>query len=137
MIYVETTLKVNDADDCDFAFGLTENFITNPEAMLLASNPIFLQVDEGNASILCKTEATDVETSTDSGIDGADNTEVTLGIRIIGTSVVEFYVNRLLKRTHITNIPTANMALAVSHVSGSTSGTFIMEVDYMMAAQTR
>jgi hypothetical protein len=136
-LWFETIVKPHDADDSDWAVGLTENFTTNPEAMILASNRICFQVNEGNASILCKTEAGDVETSTDSEIDGADNVAVTLGIHCIGTGVVKFYVNRVLVAEHTSNIPTANMTLGAYHISGSTSGTFTFEIDYMFAAMTR
>jgi hypothetical protein len=136
-LWFETIVKPHDADDSDWAVGFTENFATNPEAMILASNRICFQVDEGNASILCKTEASDVETSTDSEIDGVDNTEVTLGIHCIGTGVVKFYVNRLLVAEHTSNIPTANMTLGAYHISGSGTGTFTFELDYMFAAMTR
>lgn len=136
-LHVEAKLKFHDADDCDFFFGLSENFATNPEAVLSAANRIGFQVDEGNASILCKTESGGTETSTDSGVDAADDTEVTLGIRCHGTGLVEFYVNRTKVATHASNIPTANMALALAHLSGSATGTFIMEVDYIAAAMER
>jgi hypothetical protein len=136
-LWFETVVNLHDANDCDFAAGFTENFATDPEAMATASNRICFQVDEGNASILCKTEASDVETSTDSQIDAADTTDVTLGIHIIGLGVVKFFVNRVLKATHTTNIPTANMTLGLYHISGSATGTFTTEVDYMFAAMTR
>ena len=136
-IHVEAKVKYHDANDCDFFFGLTESFATNPEAVLTESNRIGFQIVEGDASVLCKTEATDVETSTDSQVDAADDTEMTLGIRVIGTGIVEFYVNRILRATHTTNIPTANLALALAHISGSVTGTFILHCDYITASMTR
>jgi hypothetical protein len=136
-LWFETAVKLHDADDCDFAVGLCETFATDPENMLTSSNRICFQVNEGNASILCKTEATDVESSSDSQIDAADNTTVTLGFLCIGTGVVEFYVNRVLRATHTSSIPTANLKLAAFHISGSNVGTFTTEIDYMFAAMTR
>jgi len=136
-IWFETVVKPHDADDCDFEVGFTENFATNPEAMRTASNKIVFSVVEGNASILCATEASDVQTSTDSEIDAADNTAVTLGMHIIGTGAVKFFVNRVLVAEHTTNIPTANMTLGAYHISGSTTGTFTFEIDYMLAVMSR
>jgi hypothetical protein len=57
-IYFSTRIKCNDADQTDICVGLTVNFATNPEAMLTAADRIVFQVDDGNASILCKTEKT-------------------------------------------------------------------------------
>jgi hypothetical protein len=68
-IYFSTRIKCNDADQTDICVGLTVNFATNPEAMLTAADRIVFQVDDGNASILCKTEKNGTETSTDSGVD--------------------------------------------------------------------
>jgi len=136
-IHLETLVEYHDADDCDFFFGLSENFSTNPEAVLTASNRIGFQITEGDASVLCITESGDAETSTDSQEDAADATEMTLGIRCIGTDIVEFYVNRIKVATHTTNIPTANMALAMAHISGSATGTFILHCDYIWATMTR
>ena len=68
-IYFSTRIQCNDADQTDICAGLTVNFATNPEAMLTAADRIVFQVDDGNASILCKTEKNGTETSTDSGVD--------------------------------------------------------------------
>lgn len=136
-IWFETVVKPHDADDSDWAVGFTENFSTNPEAMATASNRICFQVDEGNASILCKTEASDVETSSDSEVDSADNVSVTLGIHVLGTGAVEFYVNRIHRVTHESSIPTANMALGLYHISGSATATFTFECDYLWAVMSR
>lgn len=137
VVWFETKLQCNDADQTDICVGLTVNFATNPEAMLTAADRIVFQVDDGNASILCKTESGGTETSTDSGIDLVDDTEVVLGFRVEGTGQVGFYVNRSLVATHTTNIPTTELALAAMSVSGSATGTRSTKVDYIFAAATR
>lgn len=137
VIWFETILQNNDADQSDICVGLTVNFATNPEAMLAAADRIVFQVNDGNASILCKTESGGTETSTDSGIDLEDNTNVILGFRVNGTGTVEFYVNRNLVATHTTNIPTTELALAAMSVSGSATGTRSTKIDYIFAAATR
>ncbi len=68
-------------------------------------------------------ESGDTETSTDSGQDAVDATDVVLGFRVDGLGIVEFYIDRILVATHTTNIPTANLAPAVFHLSGNATGT--------------
>lgn len=137
VIWFETKLQNNDVDQSDICVGLTVNFSTNPEAMLTAADRIVFQVNDGDASILCKTESSSTETSTDSGIDLVDDTDVILGFRVSGTGTVEFYVNRNLVATHTANIPTTELALAAMSVSGSNSGTRSTKIDYIFAAATR
>jgi hypothetical protein len=136
-LWFETKVKCNDADQTDICVGLTVNFATNPENMLTAADRICFQIDDGNASILCKTESGGTETSTDSGIDLVDDTYVTLGIRIVGTGQVLFYIDRTQVAYHSTNIPTTELALAAMSLSGSATGTRTTTVDYMFAAATR
>lgn len=136
-IWFETRLQCNDADQTDICAGFTVNFATNPEAMLTAADRICFEVDDGDASILCKTEAGGVETSTDSGVDLVDSTYVTLGIRVLGTGQVFFYVNRQQVAVHSTNIPTTELALAAMSLSGSATGTRKTTIDYIFAAATR
>jgi hypothetical protein len=137
-LFFQTRLKCNDADQTDICVGFTVNFATNPEAMLTAADRIVFQVDDGNASILCKTEKDGTETSTDSGIDLADDTYVKLGIAVAGTGSAKFYINDLLVATHSANIPDdENLTIAAMSVSGSASGTRLTTLDYMMASQTR
>lgn len=137
-IFFQTRLKCNDADQTDICAGLTVNFATNPEAMLTAADRIVFQVDDGNASILCKTEKNGTETSTDSGVDLADDTYVTLAFSVNSTGSVQFFVNGSLVATHTTNIPDdENLTVAAMSLSGSASGTRATTLDYLIAAQTR
>jgi hypothetical protein len=137
-IFFQTRIKCNDADQTDICVGLTVNFATNPEAMLTAADRIVFQVDDGDASILCKTEKNGTETSTDSGVDLADNTYVVLGFSVNGTGSVTFYINGKQVAQHTTNIPDdENLALAAMSISGSASGTRATTLDYIMGAQTR
>jgi len=138
VLYFQTRVKCNDADQTDICVGLTVNFATNPEAMLTAADRIVFQVDDGDASILCKTEKGGTETSTDSGVDLADDTYVVLGFQVEGTGVVTFFVNGRQVAQHTANIPdTENMALAAMSLSGSASGTRATTLDYIFGAQTR
>ena len=137
-LFFQTRIKCNDADQTDICVDFTVNFATNPEAMLTAADRIVFQIDDGDASILCKTEKDGTETSTDSGIDLADDTYVKLGIAVAGTGSAKFYINDLLVATHSANIPDdENLTIAAMSVSGSASGTRLTTLDYMMASQTR
>lgn len=136
-IWFEARVKVADADQQDVFVGLCGNFATDPEACLAASNRIGLQIDDGNASILCKSEATDTETSTDSGIDAADATYVRVGFIVNGTTNIKYFVNRQLVATHTTNIPATELAPAVFSLSGNNQGTKSLTIDYIRVVSTR
>lgn len=137
-MWFETKLQSSDADDQDVCVGFTVNFATNPENMLTAADRIVFEVLDGDASINCITEKDGTATTTDSGVDLADATDVTLGILVEGTGTVKFYVNRSLVATHTTNIPDdENLTVAAMQLSGSATGTKSMSVDYILAAMTR
>jgi len=137
-MWFQTKLQSSDADDQDVCAGFTVNFATNPEAMLTAADRIVFQVDDGDGSILCKTEKDGTETSTDSGVDLADATDVELAIIVEGTGIVEFYINGKLRATHTANIPDdENLTVGIMQLSGSNTGTKSVSVDYVLAGQTR
>ena len=139
-IWFETKITPTDAegDAMDICIGLTVNFATNPEAMLTAADRIVFQVDDGDSNIDCITEKDGTATTTDSGIDIASGTAVTLGIHVKSTGSVEFFVNRAKVATHTDNIPDdENLALGAMELSGSATGTKSMNIDYMFAAQDR
>ena len=137
-IYFQTRIKCTDADQTDLCAGLSVNFATNPEAMLTAADRIVFQVDDGSASILCKTEKDGTETSTDSGIDLVDATYILLAFSVNGTGAVKFYINSTLVATHGTNIPDdENMTVAAMSLSGNATGTRVTTLDYIIAAETR
>lgn len=136
-IWFETRLKMATAAQIDLFVGLSVNFATDPEAVLAAAARIGFQIDDGGASILCKTEDGGTETSTDSTIDAVDATDIVLGFLVIGTTEVRFYVNDVLKATHTTNIPDEELALALGHISGQATGTQTVSCDYLFCAATR
>tara|TARA_R100000995_G_scaffold81450_1_gene54267 strand:+ start:12301 stop:13017 length:717 start_codon:yes stop_codon:yes gene_type:complete len=139
-IWFETKLTPTDAEGSamDICVGLTVNFATNPEAMLTAADRVVFQVDDGDSNIDCITEKDGTATTTDSGIDVASGTAVTLGFHVKGTTSVEFFVNRLLVATHTANLPdNENLAIGAMELSGSATGTKSMAIDYLMAVQNR
>ena len=139
-IWFETKLFITDAegDAMDVCVGLTVNFATNPEAMLTAADRIVFQIDDGDSNIDCVTEKDGTATTTDSGVDIASGTYVTLGFHVKGTGSVEFFVNRNLVATHTDNIPDdENLTIVAMELCGSTTGTKSMNIDYLFAAQNR
>lgn len=136
-LWFEARVKVSDADDMDAFVGLSLNFATNPEAVLAATDRVGFQIDDGNASILVKTEKDGTETSTDTGKDAADATYVKLGFYFDG-GFVHFYVNRSWVASHTTNIPDdENLSVSLFELSGSNTGTKSMTVDYVMVVKER
>ena len=122
----------------ELCIGLTVNFATNPEAMLAAADRIVFQVDDGDTNIDCVTEKDGTATTTDSGVDIADDTYVTLGFHVTDDAKVEFFVNRNLVATHTDNIPDdENMTIGAMELSGSATGTKSATIDYLFASQTR
>ena len=137
-IWFRANIQSSNADDMDLCAGLTVNFATNPEAMLTAADRIVFQINDGDGSILCKTEKNGTETSTDSGVDAADATNVELAFHVVGTSYVEFFVDGSLVATHTTNLPDdEELTVGVMQLSGSATGTLSATLDYVFAAQTR
>ena len=137
-MFFQTRIKNNDVDQSDICVGFTVNFATNPENMLTATDRIVFQVDDGDASINCITEKDGTATTTDSGVDMADDTYVKLGIACSGTGKVEFFVNDKLVATHSTNIPDdENLTIAAMSISGDATGTKATTLDYMFAAADR
>jgi len=136
-IWFAARVKNSSVADSDLFFGLSENFATNPEAVLSASNRIGFQVNDGSAVILCKTEASDTETSTTTSVSMVDATYVVLAFCVTGTGLVEFYVNGNLVASHTANIPTTELAAAAFSLSGSTTGTRATTIDYILTAATR
>lgn len=136
-IWFETRIQNNKVDQTDICVGLTQNFATNPENMLTASNRICFQVNDGSAAILCKTEASDTETSTTTSVSMVNDTDIILGFHVVGVSYVEFYINRSLVATHTTNIPATELAVAAMSLSGDNLGTRATELDYLFCVATR
>lgn len=136
VIWFEARIKASSAADHDTFIGLCENFITAPANCLAAANRIGFQIDDGSASILCKSEVATVETSTASGVSQVNATFITVGFRVQGLTKIDFYVNRAKVATH-TSVPTTELALAYANVSGSATGTHTAHADYVFAAVSR
>jgi hypothetical protein len=135
-IWFATRVKAADVTQHEFCIGLTENFATDPEAMLVASNRIVFQSNDGSALLLCKTEVADSETSTDPAITLANSTYIDLAFVVDGVGKVDFWVNGNLVATH-TTVPATELAVGWYSLSGINTGTKTQTADYILAAATR
>jgi hypothetical protein len=132
-LWMEFKVKLSDATESDFFMGLG---ITDTTP-LDTSDRVGFQKDDGNASILCKTEKDSTETSNDSGVDFADDTYVTLGFYYDGGSSVEFYVNRAKVATHTTNVPDDENLAITMHIQNGEAAAKTLTVDYIYLCQQR
>lgn len=131
--WYEIRCKINDVAQVDAFLGLCVTDTTP----LVAVDRIGFQIDDGDASILCKSEKDSVETSTDSAVDAVDDTYIKLGLYWDGASSVRFFVDRALVATHTTNNPDdENMRLTLHLVNGEASAQSI-EIDYIYICQER
>jgi len=132
-LWMEVRVKVSDADQVDafVGLGITD---TTP---LDTSDRIGFQIDDGNASILCKTEKNTTETSTDSGVDAADDTYVKLGFLCEGTGAVKFFVDRQLVATHTANIVDDEELCVTLHIQNGEAAAKSMTIDYILVARER
>lgn len=136
-IWFSARVKVSVGAQCDAFIGLCENFATDPEACLTSSNRIGFQINDGSASLLCKNEKTDTETSTASGVTVANATYYKVEFHVVGVEKIEFYVDRQLVATHTTNIPIVELAPAFFNLSGDATGTHTATADYILCVATR
>lgn len=136
-LWFEARVKLSDADQMDAFVGLCKNVSTNPEAVLTDPDRLGFQVNDGNASILAKSEKNGTETSTDTGEDAADATYVKLGMHYDGNSV-HYYVDRQKVASHSTNLPDdEQLAVTLFELSGNATGTKTLTADYVMVVSER
>jgi hypothetical protein len=135
-IWFQARMKIADATEQELCIGLTQNFATDPEAMLTASNRIVFQKNDGATALLCKTEVADSETSTTTTVDMVAATYVDLAFVVDGIGKVDFYIAGNLVATH-TTVPATELAVGVYHLSGVGTGTKTMTLDYIGASATR
>lgn len=133
----ECRIKSADADQMDVFVGLAQRAATNPENTLTASNRIGFQINDESASILCKMEKADLETSVDSQVDAVDATYIKLGFAYDGGDSVEFEVDGQSVAVIRENIPATELAIALFQLSGNNTGTHTLRCDYVRCAVER
>lgn len=131
-LWMETKIQVDSAVLVDLLVGLVV-IDTTP---LAHTDGVTFRVTTGSGAISCRTTAVSTTTTTASGVSLVNSTYKTLGIRWDGSSIVEFYVDRVKVATHTTNIPTANLALTI-HVQNGSAVARTALVDYILIAKER
>lgn len=132
-LWFDCRAKVSDADQCDLFLGLG---ITDTTP-LDTSDRIGFQINDGNASILCKSEKNSTESSDDSAVDAADGTYVRLSFHYNGAGKVEFFVDNALVATHTSNIPDDENLCLTMHLVNGEAVAKTLTVDYLYVAQER
>lgn len=132
--WMSARVKVSDADAVDMFMGLAVN---NSGDVLGAADRVGFQINDGDESILCKSEKDGTETSTDSGQDASDDTYIKLEMRYDGGAGLMFYIDDEHVATHTSNIPNdENIAVAMQIVNGAAAAK-VLTVDYIFVAQER
>lgn len=134
---IRARIKNSDADQHDFFFGIAQKAATNPENCLTVSNRVGFQINDEDASILCKSELSDLETSVDSQLDQADDTYRVFGISYDGSGRIQYEIDGTAVAVISTNIPTTELAIALFNLSGNNTGTHTCTCDYIEVAAER
>lgn len=133
---LETKVKLSDATQSDFYFGLSAKAATNPENILTAASRCgFLKVD-GSTELSAVVTASSATLSTSCQRQMVDATYVYLSIYWNGTTAY-FYVNGSQVATYSTGLPTDEMAIALFSLSGNATGTKVCTADFISMMKDR
>lgn len=131
-IWFKTKLKISDATDSDFLVGLV---VTDTSPLTNANGIYFIKPDDA-AVVNFVTNASSTATTSSSVHTAVADTYVTLGFRVSGTGIVDYYVNDVYGGRHTTNIPTTELKVTI-HIQNGAAAAKTMSLDYILASQTR
>lgn len=135
-VAVETKVKVSDATQSEFYFGLAAQAATDPENILTAASRVGFVKADGSTELSAVVTASSVTLSTSCQQQMADNTYVYLSIYWDGTSAY-FYVNGSQVASYSTGLPVDEMAIALFSLSGNNSGTKVCTADFISMMKDR
>jgi hypothetical protein len=139
-IYFCCRMAVDDADDTRWFIGLAAADVSGstlgPILDGVSESLGFRQTVATGVDIFALTEDGNNETTTDTGIDMANDTFVELAFWVQSNSRVLYYVNGNLKATHATNIPNGDDLTLTMEVQSPTASSQL-RVDYLFCAQAR
>lgn len=131
--WFEIRLKCSEATETDWYVGFAT---TDTTIIAGTTDSCGFRKDDGATNIYGLTETSTTETATSLGAAAAD-TFVTLGFVWDGKNAVRFYLNRALKATHTTNVPSSNqLALTIMQQNGDANAR-TLTVDYVYVAMER
>ncbi len=136
-LYFEARFQVSTATQVDVLFGLVA---TDTDPITSIVDGIVFRKDDGDTYIdFAATNTSTTSTETELATFVAD-TYVTVGFKVTGISLVEYYVNGAKQGELSTNIPTVPLQVTMAFQDGDTGaaiGAQTMSVDYVKVAQAR
>jgi len=132
-IWFEARFKVGDVSSSSVLVGLA---VTDTSLVASApANGIYFRSD-GDGILDFASNASSVE-SAETGLHTmADGIYIKVGFKVVGTGLIEYWVNNVKKGSVTTNIPTTEMRLSLAITNGTTAAE-TMSVDYARIVQER
>jgi len=128
-IYIEARLKIQDADDLDWFFGLactdTNIFSTQPTELIA-----FLG-DDGDANLDFQVRNGGAGAQADTAVDMANDTYKYLGFHVVGVTKVVPYIDGVAQTAVTANMPTALMRLTMGMLNGATTANQLLSLDWI------
>lgn len=136
-LWFECRVKGSSVADQDLFVGLSDAFVTNPEAVFTDPDRVGFRLTDGDATISAESYKDSVGTTESCSVDLVDDTYVLLGFKFTGSGL-EFYVDRELKATMTGEIPDdENLCISLASLSGSATGTRVATIDYVWVVAER
>ena len=132
-IWCECSLRVEDADDIDWYFGLI-----NTDVDLWTGEPteiIAFSGDDGDANLDFQVRDAGAGGAADTGTDMTDGGEIRLGFWVKGTTSVTPYINNVAGTPIATNIPTSLTRLTFGMRNGATTANSTLSLDWYRIVQ--
>jgi len=134
-IWFECRVKVDEATQSDFLFGLSDTDTAIPGAQ--PSDGIYFYKADGSTSVGAYCTSSSVSSS-EAGVNTYAAAYVKLGFRVKGVSEVDFWVNDVKVATIEGSIPTTELRVSLGIADGDgAGGADYMYIDYVKCAQTR
>ncbi len=131
-IWCESKFAISDATDSDFLVGLSITDTTPIDS----ANAIIFRKDDDATALKFQTGPT-ATASLDSNVGTMTAaTYTTVGFRVTGTSLVEYWVDGVKKGSFTTNIPTTEMRPTIM-IQNGTNAAKNASIDYLFCAETR
>lgn len=131
-IWFEAILQVSTATQVDWLIGL----VVTDTTPLANSDGIYFRKDDGDTNIDFETNASSSASTAAAIATSVAATDIKLGFRVTGTSLVEYFVNGLKVGENTTTIPTTEMRVTF-HLQNGDGNARTASIDKIFCAQTR
>lgn len=130
-VFCEARLRLGEATQQDILFGL----VVRDTTPLAHTDGIVFQKDDGDTNWDFNVTSSS-SLSTETAIATANTTDfIKLGFKVIGRSVVEYWINDSKEGEFTTNIPTTELTLTFISQNGSAGAKTGTSLDYLYCAQ--